>query len=355
MSIFRFSAEFRFFFFFFYFPLFLKNRQNCFFVSLPTPPLSTVRRASVKSRWRLGLPVCAFPFPVEVRGRSSKRRIYTPAAMLRVGVHPWLPRRRGGEGDGLVAGWRTGSKWDGGRARSDRKSFAHRTPAFAELHPLPFHPHHFTHTHTHTHTHSLSLSLSLSLIHTHTHTFRAAHWYDFAVTCSGQSLHATLAPKMLRSLAEKSTWFYFLAQRLNGPPLLSSPFSLSLSLSKHRSFAKSKPNLLRRIASFYEDAVMCSLSIAPRQTCARGRGHHHFELWPVGRPGAAEEEGREGWRWMTRTVEGGGWGCLDLSLFFHTLFSFAKTTHTYTHIHTHTHFSFFFLVIIRAHTYTVTI
>ena len=85
----------------------------------------------------------------------------------------------------------------------------------------------------------------------------------------------------------------------------------------------------------FEDAVMCSLSIAPRQTCAWGRGHHHFELWPVGRPGAAEEEGREGWRWMTRTVERGGGGrCLDLSLFFYTLPSFAKPIHTHTHTHT---------------------
>ena len=132
----------------------------------------------------------------------------------------------------------------------------------------------------------------------------------------------------------------------------------SLSLSKQRSFAKSEPNLLRRTASFHEDAVMCSLSIAPSQTCARGRGRHHFELWPVGRPGAAEEEGREGWRWMTRTVEergGGGGGGLDLSLFFHALPSFAKPIHTHTHTHTHTHFSFLFLVIIRTHTYTVTI
>ena len=123
----------------------------------------------------------------------------------------------------------------------------------------------------------------------------------------------------------------------------------SLSLSKQRSFAKSEPNLLRRTASFYEDAVMCSLSIAPSQTCARGRGHHHFELWPVGWPGAAEEEGREGWRWMTRTVEEGGGGGVWTCLFSFTLCPLSPSQYI------HTHFSFLFLVIIRTHTYTVTI
>ena len=78
---------------------------------------------------------------------------------------------------------------------------------------------------------------------------------------------------------------------------------------------------------------MCSLSIAPRQMCARGRGHNHFELWPVGRPGAAEEEGREGWRWMTRTVEEGvgGWTCL----FSFTLCPLSPSQHTHTHTRTH--------------------
>ena len=286
-----------------------------------------------------------------VSGWSTRSKFKAPYLQARshVGVQPWLPRRKGGEGDGLVAGWRTGSKWS--------QEFC--TPSLSTL------------ITSHTHTHTLSLSLSLSLSHyTHTHTFRSANCYDFAVACSGQSLHATLAPKMLQSLAEKSTWFYFLAQRLNSPsppppplPSPASPPSLprqpppppsTLSLSKQRSFAKSEPNLLRRIASFYEDAVMCSLSIALRQTCARGRGHHHFELSPVGRPGAAEEEGREGWRRMTRTVEGGGggggsggvWTCP----FTFTLCLLSPSQHTHTHTHTHTHFSFFFLVIIRAHT-----
>ena len=152
--------------FFFYFPLFLKIifrffwkiAKIVFFISLPTPPLSTVRRASVKSRWRLGLPVCAFPFPVEVHGRSSKRRIYTPAAMLRVGVQPWPPRRRGGEGGGLVAGWRMGLKWSQEFRPSNSSICTSSLSTFITSH---------THAHTHTHTHSLSLSFSLSLSYTH--------------------------------------------------------------------------------------------------------------------------------------------------------------------------------------------
>ena len=39
-------------------------KKKIFFFRLPTPPLSTVRRASVNSRWRLGLRFFCFWFPV---------------------------------------------------------------------------------------------------------------------------------------------------------------------------------------------------------------------------------------------------------------------------------------------------
>ena len=108
-----------------------------------TATIASVRIASVNSRWRLGLPVCAF-FPFRSKFESAESPL---------------------SGRSHAACWRIA--WaDGGRSRSDHKSFALRTPAFAHP-PFP----HSSHTHTHTHTHSLSLCLSLS--HTHTH-----HWYS---------------------------------------------------------------------------------------------------------------------------------------------------------------------------------
>ena len=159
MSIFRFSAEFR---FFFLLSTFLKmifrffwKIQKIFFFRLPIPPLYTVRRASVNSRWRLGLPVCAS----SVSGRCSKVPYLHSAA--------WAAstRRRGG--------W-----WFSGRMEDGLEVIARVLPIeLQHLHPPPppFNPHHFTHTHTHT--------LSLSLTHTHTPTFRAARCYYFAVSC----------------------------------------------------------------------------------------------------------------------------------------------------------------------------
>ena len=196
MSIFRFSAEFRFCFFVFLtfrifekdFSLFFLNRQKeCFFLFTDTPTVDCSKSFGKQSvtYWFAGM---HFRFRSKFESTVSPlgTRNLTPAAMVRVGVQRGLPRRGGmGGGGGLVAGWRT--------ARSDRKSFAHRTPAFA---PHPFNPHHFTHMHacTHERIHSLTLSLthtlSLSLI------FRATNRYDSGC---GQSLHATLAPKMLQS------------------------------------------------------------------------------------------------------------------------------------------------------------
>ena len=143
------------------------------------------------------------------------------------------------------------------------------------LHPLSFHRHHFSLSHTHTHT--LSLSLSLSLTHTHTHThiqgcqlirFRCSMLWS-VLACYTRAKNATVTYR-------KIDLILFSRPETQYPLFPAS--TLSLTLSKQRSAAKSEPNLLRCIASFYEDAVMCSLSIASRQTCARGRGHHHFEL-----------------------------------------------------------------------------
>ena len=149
-----------------YFPLFLKNRKQKFFFRVPTPPLSIVRRASVNSQWRLGLLVCAS----SVSGRSSK------APYLHSALKIWHPQPC------CVLAYSVDCLDEGeGRVIIQLK----------HLRPLPFLSHHFTHTHT----------------HTDIHWFRAASCYDFAVACHdfavachGQSLHATLTPKMLRSL-----------------------------------------------------------------------------------------------------------------------------------------------------------
>ena len=77
MSIFRFSAEFRFFFFTFGFfkndfPLFLKNRREKILVS-DTATLWGFQRASVNSHGHLGLPLRA----PSVSGQSTKAPIST--------------------------------------------------------------------------------------------------------------------------------------------------------------------------------------------------------------------------------------------------------------------------------------
>ena len=100
---------------------------------LPTPPLSTVRRASVNSRWRHGLPVCAS----SVSGQSSKVPIST--------------RHSKSDAHGHAACWHTAC------AASTRRRGGWWFIELQHLHLLLFHPHHFTHTHTH------------SLSHTHTH------------------------------------------------------------------------------------------------------------------------------------------------------------------------------------------
>ena len=68
--------------------------------------------------------------------------------------------------------------------------------------------------------------------------------------------------------------------------------------------------------------------------CARAPSPSLWTL--VGRPSAAEEEGRKGWRWLTRAVERGVGGGGRSSLDFHPSLSFSNT---HTHTHTHTNFS----------------
>ena len=221
MSIFRFSAEFRFLFllsdffkiiflFFFFFekshpPQKKKKKKNHYRHRHYHECSNSFGKQSVPS-WFAGL--CLLPFPVEVRKRRISTQFESAVSLL--------------SGRSHAACWSIA--WaDGGRFRSDRKSSALRTPAFAHP-PFP----HSSHTHTHTHT----LSLSLSLTHTHTSLiFRAANRHDFDVAVSPRMLH--LCQKILQS--EKSTWFYFSPRDSTPPPL-------SLSLSKQRPAAKSESN-----------------------------------------------------------------------------------------------------------------
>ena len=218
------------------FPLFLKNRQKkkFFFFRLPTLPLSTVRRASVNSRCRLGLPVCAS----SVSGRCSKvpylhsplrTRNLTPTAMLRVGVRRGLLRRGwwcGGEGeggDGFVAGLRTGSKWSQ-EFYPSKSSIC--TPSLSTIITL--------------HTHSLSPSLSLSLTHTHWHSGlpAAAIWFccsipQSVIACYTCAKNATITYR-------KSTRFFSLTQRLHSPSSSPPP----LPWSKQSSAPKSESSIV---------------------------------------------------------------------------------------------------------------
>ena len=134
MSIFRFSAEFRFFFFSLsaflkmIFRFFLKITNKKFFSRVPTPPLSVVQRASVNSQWRLGLRVCSS----SVSGRSSKA-LYRHSA-LKI----WRPQPC------CMLAYSVDCLDEGeGRVIIELK----------HLHPPPF-PLSSLYTHTHTHTHT---------------------------------------------------------------------------------------------------------------------------------------------------------------------------------------------------------
>ena len=174
MSIFRFSAEFR--FFFFYFPLFwkwfsaffekLQTKKKIFFSFADTATIDYSKsfgKQSVTSwfagmrffRFRSMLASAVSPLGCRISTRHSRN--LTLAAMLRVGVQ--------------------------------------------HSRPLPFHLFHSLSLSVSLSV-SLSLSLSLSRSHTHTHTQRVVSCYDFAFACCGQSLRAILAPKMLLSLTE---------------------------------------------------------------------------------------------------------------------------------------------------------
>ena len=109
MSIFRFRRNSVFFFTFRFFkndfPLFLKNqKKKIFFFSFTDTATIYLTKSfgeqSVTS-WFAGMRFFRF--------RSMFESAVSPLG-TRVGVQRELPRRGGGEGDGLVAGWRTGSK-----------------------------------------------------------------------------------------------------------------------------------------------------------------------------------------------------------------------------------------------------
>ena len=189
-SAFRRNSAFFFFFTFRffqnYFPRFLKNRQKKFF-SLPTPPLSGVRIASVNSRWRLGLPVCAF-----FRFRS---KFESAASPLSGRSHAACWRIAWAASTGVKEGW-----WFSGGMEDGLEVIARVLPfELQHMHPLPFHPYH-----TYTHTHTLSLSLT---------DIQGCQLPRFRP--SGQFACYTCAKNI--TVTEKFTWFYILAQRLNNP------------------------------------------------------------------------------------------------------------------------------------------
>ena len=176
MLIFRFSAEFRIFSFTFRFfkndfLLFLKNQKKFFiffwFTDTTTKYCSKSFGKQSVTSWFAGMRFFRF--------RSMFESAVSPLG-TRVGVQRELPRRGGGEGDGLVAGWRMGSKWSQEFCPSNSSIC---TPSLSTLITL--------HTHTHIHTHSFSLSL------THTHTHR--HSGLPAATIS--PYHAKVSPCML--------------------------------------------------------------------------------------------------------------------------------------------------------------
>ena len=146
MSIFRFSAEFR---FFSGFPRFLKW-FSAFFEQSPKQkkkkPVSDsativrVRRASVNSRWRLRLPVYAS----SVSGQSSKASHQHSAPKLAAG---WLEEGAGvstrgrfdlwlvaaSRGGRVVLKWRDGGRLEGiARVLSWPVNFGHWTSAFGQ-------------------------------------------------------------------------------------------------------------------------------------------------------------------------------------------------------------------------------
>ena len=162
---------------------FWKTANKKIFFRVLTLPLSMVRRASVDSQWRLGLPVCAS----SVSGRNSKApylhtalKIWRPQPCC-VGVQHGLPGRGRGEGD-------------------------HQTQAFAPpSFPLSSH-----HTHTHTDIQGCQLlrfrrSMPRSVLACYTHTKNATVIYisaGFRCCCFFSRPSAFL--KMIFRFYEKS-------------------------------------------------------------------------------------------------------------------------------------------------------
>ena len=156
MSIFRFSAEFRFFFLLSAFLKMIfrvfwkiakkkKKKKKISFADTATIDYSKSFGKQSVTSWFAGMRFFRFRSKFESAVSPLGIRNLTLTVMLRVGVQRALPQRGGGgEGGGVMV---------------------YRTPAFA---PPPFLPSSLytrihTHTRTHTHTHSLSLS------HTHIH------------------------------------------------------------------------------------------------------------------------------------------------------------------------------------------
>ena len=121
-----------------------------------------------------------------------------------------------------------------------------------------------------------------------------------------------------------------------------------------------------RMGSLYEDAVLCSQSIAPRQTCARPRS---LSLWTLvscswgGRKKGLEVadwavEGERGILWtftLRRLSPSQHTHAEDFSNLSHLKIVTHTRTHTRTHAHTHTQRIFQTFFISRlSHTHTHT-
>ena len=182
MSIFRFSAEFR--FFFFDFPLFWKWFSAFFFEKSPPPPppkffFSFAETTTIDSSKNFGKQSVTSWFAGMrfFRFRSNFESAESPLSL------------RKSDARSHVACWRTawtastrgrGGWWFSGGMEGGLVVYA--TPAFA---PPPFPP-------SSLYTHSLSLSLSLSLSQTHTHSFGATSCFDFAMAFYTRAKNATV-------------------------------------------------------------------------------------------------------------------------------------------------------------------
>ena len=238
MSIFRFSAEFR--FFFFYFPLF-KKLLSAFFEKSPPPPpnfyFSFTDTATIdcsksfgkqSTSWFAGMRFSVSGWSTRSKFGASKFENscdhFEPVLHPTTKPSPSPPSRGGSQGcTPLYANTQHGCRCGETVLCPSNSSIC--TPSLSTLIT--------SHTHTHTHTHTLSLPL----IHTHTHThtdiqgcqllrFRPMLWSVLA--CYTHAKNATVTYR-------KIDLILFLTQRLNNPSFLHPTFP-SHWVSRGRSY-----------------------------------------------------------------------------------------------------------------------